>query len=102
MSHGKKDDQAEKKPYKAVIHDESITLTEEQYRVLLCDVKAVPLLAEEENAYNRENPEEEDFMNPSAWKLSDSIEDAIRQGADILGQKAASACRTKSTRASRR
>jgi hypothetical protein len=57
-----------------------LILTQEEYDTAMSHVEMMRHTAEEENAYGGLDEEDEDYMDPEGWKLSDTLATALEEG----------------------
>jgi hypothetical protein len=65
---------------KAIWHGIPLSLTNEEYRIAMSHVEDMRHTAEEEDFYSELDEEDEDYLDPYGWTLSDTLENALEEG----------------------
>lgn len=64
----------------------SLTLSEDIYELAMRHVEHMRWSADESNAYERQEEGDDDWLDSSGWKLSDTLEEALSTGTGSLGK----------------
>ena len=74
------------KTRKTTFNGELLTLSQDQYETAMCHMEHMRQLADENNIYEKLTEDDEEWVNSSGWKLSDTLEEAIAEGLHIIGE----------------
>ena len=64
-----------------------LTLTDHAYDTAMCHVERMRWSADQDNAYEKREEGDEDWIDSRAWKLSDTLEEALSVGTLRLGKR---------------